>query len=65
MSIKIQVELNAFEEKDISLILGACENKEKIYLDYKNIRWYQNIYLSIQYNNYYKEHNNCVVVKME
>ena len=37
MAIKISVELKPFEEKDISFILGACENEEQINIDYKQI----------------------------
>jgi len=37
MAIKISIELNAFEEKEISFILGACENEEEICLEYKMI----------------------------
>ncbi len=37
MAIKVAIELNAFEEKEISFILGACENIEKMCLEYKKI----------------------------
>ena len=37
MAIKIQVELGAFEEKEISFILGACENEKEILTEYKQI----------------------------
>ena len=37
MAIKIQVELGAFEEKEISFILGACENEKEILTEYKEI----------------------------
>ena len=37
MAIKIQVELGAFEEKEISFILGACENKQEILTEFKEI----------------------------
>ena len=37
MAIKISVELKAFEEKDISFILGACENETEVLLEYKQI----------------------------
>ena len=37
MAIKISVDLKPFEEKEISFILGACENQEEINIDYKKI----------------------------
>ena len=37
MAIKIQIELGAFEEKEISFILGACENEQEILTEYKEI----------------------------
>ncbi len=37
MAIKIQVELGAFEEKEISFILGACENEKDILTEFKQI----------------------------
>ena len=37
MAIKISIELKAFEEKEISFILGACDNKEDILFEYKQI----------------------------
>ena len=37
MAIKVSVILNAFEEKEVSFILGACEDKSKICLEYKKI----------------------------
>ena len=38
MAIKIQVDLGAFEEKEISFILGACENEQEILTEYKQIQ---------------------------
>ena len=35
IAVKISVELKAFEEKDISFVLGACENKEEVCTDYQ------------------------------
>ena len=37
MAIKVPVELNAFEEKEVSFILGASKSEEDIKLEYKNI----------------------------
>ena len=37
MAIKISIELKQFEEKEISFVLGACENIEDINIDYKQI----------------------------
>jgi len=37
MAIKIQIELGAFEEKEISFILGACENEQEILTEFKEI----------------------------
>ena len=37
MAIKISIELKPFEEKDISFVLGACENKEEICTKYKEL----------------------------
>ena len=37
IAVKISVELKAFEEKDISFVLGACENKEEVCTDYQEI----------------------------
>ena len=38
MAIKISVELKPFEEKEISFILGACENKNQINTEFKQIK---------------------------
>lgn len=37
MAIKVSIELKPFEEKEISFILGACDTKEEISLQYKQI----------------------------
>ena len=37
MAIKVQVELDPFEEKEISFILGACENGQEILTKFKQI----------------------------
>ena len=37
MGLKICIELKPFEEKEISFVLGACENREEINIDYKKI----------------------------
>ena len=37
MAIKVSLELKAFEEKEISFVLGVCDNISDICLEYKNI----------------------------
>ena len=37
MAIKISIELKPFEEKEISFVLGACENQEEFCTKYKQI----------------------------
>jgi len=37
MAIKIQIELEAFEEKEISFVLGACEKENQILTEFKQI----------------------------
>jgi len=44
MAIKIRVELGAFEEKEISFILGACENEQEILMEFKEIENCKNEY---------------------
>ena len=53
MAVKIKIELGAFEEKEISFILGACESEKEISTEYKKIENCQKQYQETK--NYWRD----------
>ena len=46
IAIKIEIEIKAFEEKEIAFVVGAENNKEDFKLNYKDIKYCKNEYIN-------------------